>query len=208
MPTGIPVHRKIRRRRPLLGVWLAGGGLLALATALAIHQAHRYFSEAAGDATLYQVGVLAGIAAAIIGWMVNAWISFRNRQKQHTIDLLFQSRLNNEIFSRHQSRLVAHFPPEAGARINKVDFDRLSTSSCAQDRELAAAIRYMLNYYEFIAAGVKHGDLDIGLLGETIRDNLNYTYALCRPLILEMNKHPRYLRNLTDLYGHWQRPDT
>jgi hypothetical protein len=204
----IPTYPRMRRRNPMLAVWAAGGILGAVAAGFAVHVAYDYATNPESRFSAYNVGVLTGILSAIIGWLTNAWLSFRNSKKQHTINLLFQSRLNSDLFSRHQARLSYIYPPDSEYPIDWEEFDRISKSADSETRSTADSLRYMLNYYEFIAAGVKHGDLDIELLDDTIRDNLLYIHGLCAPLIKHFGEDSRYLENLRQLNGHWIRPDT
>jgi Domain of unknown function (DUF4760) len=73
------------------------------------------------------------------------------------MNVLFQTRINPE-FIKHVENIQKDFPEEteityAKATVNKVTFE---------------SIRFMLNYYEFIAVGIKHGDLDEKLMKDCI----------------------------------------
>lgn len=52
--------------------------------------------------------VLAGVVAAIAGWIFSAWVTIRNSTKQHTMTILLQSRLsatymeNAKLFNARQ----------------------------------------------------------------------------------------------------------
>lgn len=105
---------------------------------------------------------LVGYSAALValaGWMIQAWVSVRNSRKQHTMNVLLQTRLNPQ-FGEHASRISAAFP--AGAPIPYTEISK------SENEAVYTSVRWVLNYYEFIAAGISHGDLDEPLMMDCI----------------------------------------
>lgn len=105
---------------------------------------------------------LVGYSAALValaGWMIQAWISVRNSRKQHTMNVLLQTRLNPQ-FADHANRISKKFP--AGAPITYKEITK------PENEAEYDSVRWVLNYYEFIAAGISHGDLDEPLMMDCI----------------------------------------
>lgn len=100
---------------------------------------------------------------ALAGWVCSALVAIRNSVKQHTVSTLLQSRLS-AVFQERGERLVDLLTDDNG------DCRTLTEQHIAalSPREIAS-VRYLLNYYEFIAVGIRHGDLDERLLEQTIR---------------------------------------
>lgn len=103
---------------------------------------------------LFIVAYMAALIA-LAGWMAQALISVRNSRKQHSINLLFQYRMNKQ-FSDHVANIQMYFPDTTPiAHRALVDHP---------DASIFESIRFVLNYYEFIAVGIRHGDLDMDLM--------------------------------------------
>lgn len=162
-------------------------------------------------------GVVITAAAAVCGWICTSLVAIQNSVKQHTVNTLLQSRLSVKFL-------------ENGDKINTLlirDGVRkpLSTADCndpARFGELEA-LRYMLNYYEFIAVGVRQGDLHEPLLKHTIRGIVCGLTITTRKYI-ELSREaeharlaqlkdyevqregPRTYRNLLWLYHKWKDP--
>lgn len=97
---------------------------------------------------------------ATLGWCVTAWVAIKNSVKQHTINTLLQSRLSktymdyadevNKHFGEHMSKAAATRPVDATEGIHK------------------PSLRYILNYFEYIALGIRYGDLHEGMLQRSL----------------------------------------
>ena len=69
------------------------------------------------------------------------------------------------------------------------------------------AMRYILNWFEFISVGVLLGDLDLEIVTKTIRSNLNLYVDRCLPYIIDLQKsNPRIMENLIELRLHFKEP--
>jgi hypothetical protein len=135
--------------------------------------------------------------------MIQAVLSIRNSRKQHTMNLLLQSRLSTE-FNKHVNAIRNTFPD--GSEI---------TYENARKSEAFESVRYILNYYEFIAVGLKHRDLDERLLRDS---HCTQICTFCKRVdkllahVREENergvaspKHSRLYNNLRDLQHRWQK---
>lgn len=104
------------------------------------------------------VGYFAGMVA-LAGWMIQAKIATRNSRKQHTMNVLFQTRMSKE-FQDHVDRITKKYPDGAPIPYEEIILP--------ENADVFASVRFILNYYEFIAVGIEHGDLDEPLIRSCI----------------------------------------
>ena len=107
-----------------------------------------------------EIGLFAAILATA-GWLTTALISRSNSIKQHTMNVLTQVRLSNEM-NKHIDTLFSKFPLDT-----VISAQDLSDSKIQDDWRRSA--RYIANYYEFLAVALRYGDLDEKLLKDCIR---------------------------------------
>jgi hypothetical protein len=143
--------------------------------------------------TTNEVAFVAAIAGftATVGWTISSYITARNTQRQNTITLLMNMR-NSDVYSRHfnNAYYVALNAARRGDHGYWLDLDRCakwknSAGACdpTDDPQAAVTVRsayqsviYLLNYYEFIAAGVRSSALDAGIVRRTISGYLRYFF--------------------------------
>jgi uncharacterized membrane protein (DUF485 family) len=153
--------------------------------------------------------VLLGVIAAVAGWIISAIVTMRNSIRQHTVTTLLSSRLSETYMS--QTRLVnaRYFSPSGGL----YQLTAAEVKSAAPEAQLAA-VRYLLNYFEFIAVGIRYGDLDEKLLKNTLRGILCGVYEAAGPLVTQRRQAPagssvgrsRTFEHLEWLYARWHIP--
>ena len=67
------------------------------------------------------------------------------------------------------------------------------------------SLKYILNYYEFISAGIIRGDLDLGIVEANLKSNLIFFYEKCLPFILETRRtSPQALEHLAKMRNHFR----
>ena len=149
--------------------------------------------------------VLVGVVFAVEGWMVSAYITLRNSIKQHTINTLLQSRLSAVYMESARIINESFFAPGMNDEPISVTFIRSSFN--VKER---GAVDYVLNYFEFLAVGIRHGDLDKNVLGHTLRGILVRLYGKMILYIKFMRDddgikvgNPAQLEHLTWLYESW-----
>jgi len=96
---------------------------------------------------------------ALTGWLVQATLAVRIGRKQHSINVLFQSRLSKEL-TEHLSIVNEKFPHHGPLRWEIID--------AAENKAVYNAAVHLLNYYEFIAVAIEHGDMDEGIIRDCI----------------------------------------
>lgn len=100
---------------------------------------------------LFLVGLISGIA----GWVCSSLVTLRNSIKQHTVNTYVQSRLSSPYSETNKEVNLKHF--SIGSDPNPIP------ESFFKDPANAKAmhdVNTVLNYFEFIAVGIRHGDLD------------------------------------------------
>ncbi|NIZ14532.1 DUF4760 domain-containing protein [Phaeobacter sp. HF9A] len=124
------------------------------------------------------------------------------RQKQHTINILFETRLS-EYFQTTNRKRLAYFPADTDIFLS--DWLHARNSNDLDEKDAAAALQELLNYYEFLAVGILKEDLDEELLHQTIRGMMCNLVDDARYMIAEMReKDVNILKNLVTLYDRWR----
>jgi Domain of unknown function (DUF4760) len=122
----------------------------------------------------------------------------RNSVRQHTITTLLQSRLSS-TYMGYADKLGQHYTD-----YDKRRKDNPSIKESATDNVDIMALRYILNYFEFIAIGVIRGDLDEGMLKDSLRSILKKNVAMSRPWIKKSQlENPNLYINLLWLHDRW-----
>lgn len=93
------------------------------------------------------------------------------------------------------------------AAVTTARMNALKASEREDDRKAAASVGYLLNYYEFIASGVLHGDLHSEIVRDNIRGVICFFYDRCEQHIQDLNKtNPRTFQNLIKIRTHYREP--
>lgn len=157
---------------------------------------------------------LGGMAFAIYSFRASAEAARLQQKKQHTITILFESRLSPELREANTTR-KAVFPvgTDISYEVWNNAYRRLNLPPNAKpeeaDRQNAAAeaLVTLLNYYEFLALGIKLDDLDPDLLKGSIRglmcnlvDDARFVIAHLRAI------NGKTYENLAELYDDWRDP--
>lgn len=160
-----------------LGFLLSGIAIVFLTLVL-----YESWHNAKGSKSLFDLGkqewcALIAVVFATVGWIVSAWVTLINAVKQHTINTLLQMRMS-EVFIENSSKVNARYLSKDGVYVlqNKEIEDK-SESACLKE------LLYILNYLEFIASAIRHGELDEKLMKESLRGMFCSTYEASKNLI-------------------------
>lgn len=96
----------------------------------------------------------AGASFTLLGWLTREFFALRAMRKQHTVTVLLQSRMSTAFNDRYKTMLKVYPVTPAITEVRDGDWNDQSKV------EAIEALKYFLNYYEFIAIGVRTGDLD------------------------------------------------
>lgn len=138
------------------------------------------------------------------------------QKKQHTITILFETRLSEQFQVANRKRRqvfpeykdIAYDDWNAARRAKTVDFygDKDAATKAQTMREGAESLQMMLNYYEFLAVGLRQDDLDEDLLKGTVRGIMCNLVDDSRLLISHLRKSDeKTFENLVWLYNRWRR---
>ena len=142
-----------------------------------------------------------GILFAVFSYFRNAKRAEASQRKQHTINILFQSRLS-EYFQKTNSLRKEIFPTDHDIYL---DDWKAARAQEGKSREGAEALQQLLNYYEFLAVGIAQGDLDKDLLRQSIRGIMCNLVDDARFMIAELRRNDRKtLEFLVALYDDWR----
>ena len=135
---------------------------------------------------------------AMCGWIIASIVTIRNSVKQHTITTLLQSRLS-ATYMCYADKISEHYM--------KYDEDRagnLPVPTRPTDGVDELALRYILNYFEFIAIGITRGDLDEPMLKDSFRGIVRKNVEMSR-LWMEGHRkgNPSLYEHLIWLHHRW-----
>ncbi|WP_096664712.1 DUF4760 domain-containing protein [Polaromonas sp. AET17H-212] len=197
-------HKALRpSKKPstLLGFLLFG--VLVMFGVFCLWQMYLVPNDVAYNLGPSQWVVMFAAIAAICGWIIAAVVTIRNSVKQHTINTLLQSRLS-ATYMGYADKISAHY--EAYDERRRLNPDLVEAPTDGVDK---LALRYILNYFEFIAIGIRRADLDEGLLKDSLRSILKKNVAMSRLWIEEVREvNPLLYQNLAELHRRWCFDDT
>lgn len=146
------------------------------------------------------------VAVVALGWIFAGWNSHNTTIRQNTNHLLF-ARFAHQPFSEALHRFHMRFGHDPETRVTWEMFLKLRKSACAEDKKDAAALVYILNYYDFVASGVCRGDLDKQVVRDNMRGTIEFFHDKCWPIIIEQRKrNPRTFEFLAKMRTHYREP--
>jgi Flp pilus assembly protein TadB len=140
----------------------------------------------------------AAVAAAIlatIGWLYTSRRNRRLSRKQHTFNSLLQSSFNEQF----QSNRAIIRPYIVASKFP----DDLMTG---QHDDLRKALTSTLNFYEFISAGVRNGDISEALLRDSERSTIVRLFDVAQKYVStvrDARNRRTYYEHLEWLYVRW-----
>jgi len=162
------------------------------------------------------VGTALAVLVAVVTLIVSSTNAARQSRKQHTITILFETRLSEHFQTIHDKRAL-FFPPyrdvtlaewRAASQAQPTENNDPAKKVAQEKRDAAKSLQTLLNYWEFIAVGILKDDLDEELLKATVRGNMCNLVDDARKLIFELRKtHPKAFENLVLLYERWRDDD-
>lgn len=143
-----------------------------------------------------------GAFTAMVGWMFSAIVTVQNSVKQHTINTLLQPRLSTAYVERLRQVNDAYCP--IGKKIRVIEGTDFDDSTQADQLN---AMRYFLNYFEFIALAIRHGDLDEVLMKASMR-GIVCTQSKVGKILIDkaVDMNPANFEHLRWLVIRWEDP--
>jgi multidrug transporter EmrE-like cation transporter len=192
----------LRRAKPF-GYVIGISGLIVAGVVLAA--AYLYLNHK--DLTVvYPLFAACGtLAIAAIGWAVAGWITHRNTIRQNTNNMLF-ARFSQTTFTEALHYFHKEFGLDPDNRIHPEAISELRKGDDSRIRA-ANAVFYLLNYFEFLAVGVVHGDLDARIVRDNVRGLVVYYHDRCELIVRRANRaNPKAYANLIKLRTHYREP--
>jgi len=182
-----------------------------------IHNLLNYFNSS-NPSVLPSIIWIIGIAFATVGWIVTVISLQRISCKQHTVDLLVNHNFS-QIHRAHVNTILSKYPDDkciSRDEAKKLITCREELISEKDDKKkeklndtkgIFVSLVTLLNYYEFIAMGLKHGDLDSRLIHDYFHSSLCSFCEKSRGYISARRKHNEddtLYENLIDVYRTWK----
>lgn len=169
--------------------------------------------------------LIVALWAASIGWYVNFQLTRRSHRTAHAMSLVLGTRTNAE-FQKHNMAVRLCFPDKEAcdaidesffaasalrefttAARNEKSKDNVANLKMAQAVD---SLKYLLNYYEFMAVGVKLGDIQEEILYETISPTVVAIYDRAEKFRVwfrdpNKGKQPLMLEHLENLVLQWRK---
>lgn len=196
-------------------------GVMVIGLYRLISKRHTYFINKRNDQLIFELGlflcgslffiiciilllfkiqlflIMLTITLATMGWLLTNFINSRNSIRQHTVTTLTQMRMSTE-FMKNANELQVLLESKTS-----IDFEYYC--SLDEEEQTKQSIRYILNYLEFVAAGIRLGDLDEQLVKSAQRGMFIKGYEMCEQYILKLNfESPSTYEHLIVTYNRWK----
>lgn len=178
------------------------------------------------DKLLNVVPVFVAIWAAAVGWLIHFKLTTKAHRTNNAFSIIMETRKSAEFLKRAEIA-TKHFPP--GTRAIPTDYSRFFApdslknlhadvaagravaDSDFEKAEAVLALKYLLNYYEFMAVGIRAGDLDENLIFDTISTTVTNLFSRAGPLVNYTSdgnnngSHPMTYCDLRALVDRWKK---
>jgi hypothetical protein len=155
--------------------------------------------SAAYDRLLNIVPAVIAVWAAGLGWYTHHQIAMKAHRTTHAFNLLMQTRTSSEFLRNvrafqllyptghpmptadadyYRANNITRLPEHEAVLLNPGSDEAQKTRARVEIRKIEAidSAKYLLNYFEFMARGIKSGDLDAQILYDTIGGNVIGVY--------------------------------
>lgn len=191
-------------------------------------------SAAAIDRLLNIPPVIVAVWAATMGWYVHHQATAKNSRTANAFNVVMQTRTASEFrAAANIFQLVfpgsvqveatdrEFFPSDAVLKLKRHLRDVRAANGSADEKRIAlekvtraraiVALKYLLNYYEFIAAGIRANDLDEEIIYQTLSETMvslvnrsqNYVAYVHRKV--DGLDQPLAFEHLIDLSARWSK---
>lgn len=153
----------------------------------------RYYPSYQTSLSIMVTGMLVGM-----GWWIQCISSAANARRSHTLNMILNTRTSPEYqkqlrSSTHFYRGMRYVPQELSEWRCNPDKEEYKNMQVPDEyRDAINGLLYILNYFEFLAQGIKFRDLDEGLLKECFSSFLAGIERRGFHMILEAQKQDRH----------------
>ena len=160
------------------GMILLAFGSVLLLTSVAIATLEAGDGPQGSQGDLY--AFLIGAFLAVTGWVATNTINTVNQRKQHTLKILFEMR-HSQIYQDHIHSLQAltrtYQAYNRALTCEEIETRPDETEGRVPSPEQINAVDFILNHFEFIALGVRNGDLDPHFVRKSLAGQILGTYT-------------------------------
>lgn len=152
-------------------------GSAAEAARITATEASTQASLLLGESTGFWVQTAAIVLTAIFA----AWAVHSSRQmtrRKNSADVIFNSKNDDRL--RDGIRTIRRLNDDSNVEISKYAYEQSADEATQKD---SAAVNYVLNYYEYVAVGIKRGIYDESILKDSSYTTLVHMYEFCLPYI-------------------------
>lgn len=145
--------------------------------------------------------ILLGIFAAVLGWLFTYRGQVLTAIRSHSIQTLMSSRLSETYIKQveYATEIYKKYKNERGENY-VLQYEVFITL----DDRYVDSIHYLLNYIEFVAVGIRFGDLDEKLMKNMMKSIVSANYNFFELIIKEKQiKTPTVYEHLTALNARW-----
>lgn len=145
--------------------------------------------------------LLLGSLTAVLGWLFTSRGQSLTSTRSHSIQTLMASRLSDAYTKQVEIATIVFcdLKDKHGDAYNLTVADYKGLT-----REQVSAINYLLNYLEFIAVGIRYGDLDEKLMKSTLRTIIRKNFKFFEEVIKDKQiAAPTLYEHLAALYKRW-----
>jgi hypothetical protein len=161
--------------------------------------------------------ILFGAVLATLGWIITQRNTVRSARKQHTFNIIIQLQMNENI-RYHLTNILFKYPIGRNILVSDcsdLQAEKLIWYSEKKDLDKKASypiqdsISWIANYYEFVAVAVFSGDLDEGIMKNTVRSSICRFYIKTSGYIYKIraiDTNKKALENYHNLFISWATP--
>lgn len=154
------------------------------------------------------VVLLLSTLAAILGWLCSTRSQVINNRRNHSMQVLIESRLSQQYMkSVNEVSTISISYKDSIDQSDKPEPIPVSLDFFkglkVQEKN---AVYYMLNYCEFVAVGIRFGDLDESLMCNTFRSMLITNYLTFKNIIdFKKQVSTTHFEHMTQLFERWNK---
>ena len=156
----------------------------------------------AGTLPYIYVGLIA-ILATVLSILVSSEVSRQNQRRQNTVRILLESRVSQQL--GNLSKIGRnYFSTIDDGTVNTYRKYKAHLNSSGSKRDGAVAVLQMLNYFEFLSAGILYNNFDATMMEKSVRGILCLRVYQMRFIIQEVRKkRPKSYEHLVAVYRLW-----
>lgn len=155
--------------------------------------------------SLEMLGYSIAATVAIFGWFIQHQLTRQHNKVSHSLNILLQMRVSEE-FQRHMKAANEFYSSRTRLKISDADITKYHSEDKLDDKIKSIESHiYLLNYYEFLAYGIKSGTLDEELLFQTLGGIVIGHFDRAEAVIRKARElSPKVYESLVNLEDRWK----